>query len=298
MKSKTKLLFIVMAALMVFAATEVIAGDPQVQMSCTLVTDCGQDCWTNTPYSVAFGGQTTNGGVSTWNYNLSPNFPGGQNQLVLLSPVCEPDIGAGVSSGAQIIQPGEGDPTTNFGVGNFQDYVLRVATSNPYVYRFTTAVPTPLHNTSMQIKSGKTLYFCKNIAGPDCTIPGYVPVNLAATIKLGTSDICVTKDPTTGCINSVYDCDDPTFTFPLIPIYNVMVDQSALQWAGGETEARCPTVILYTTSSYPMCYTIGSGGNACKVCYCNDGPTPSAQCRTVNLNTCYGRTATTLGKCR
>jgi hypothetical protein len=125
----------------------------------------------------------------------------------------------------------------------------------------------------------------------------YAPATQVVAIKLGPDDICVGKDPATGCIKTVCDCEgDPPYCYPITPISDVLVDGSSLQWAGGEADGgRCPTVILYTTSSWPQCYTIGSGGNASKVCYC----TQDSQCTpALGFTTCYGETPTKPGKCR
>ena len=262
------MLFVVVAAFMLFAAAAVMAGDPPVEMSCTLVTDCGYDCWADTPYSITFAGQTTNGGVTTWTYKLSLNFPGGQNQLVLLSPVCSPEIGVVVSTGGVVLPPGEGDPTTNFGVYNFQDNVVRIATANPYVYTFTTAVPTPLHNTSMQLKSGKTLYICRNIAGPDCPpFPNYVPTTVSVRQKIAEFDVCIEEVDANGCPTKISDCQGHFWQIVLMEDITLNpAEGKFLKWAQGDSDPRCPSVTLIVAGStcVKKCYQSG---------YCYVGPT-------------------------
>jgi hypothetical protein len=128
------------------------------------------------------------------------------------------------------------------------------------------------------------------ILGPTCPFLAqtlsYAPATNLVKIKLGQGDICVGKDPATGCINDVLECD-LSYHYPITPIQSVVVDGSALQWAGGEGQGQCPTVILVTQSS-PLCYTIGSGGNATKICYCKT----NADCLSVGKTTCSS------GKCR
>jgi hypothetical protein len=145
-----------------------------------------------------------------------------------------------------------------------------------------------LLRTAVGLRPGVTL-------GPTCPFLAqtlsYAPAAQVVALKLGPGEVCVSKDSATGCISGVFECDDPSTTYPLTPIQSVTVDSSPLQWAGGEGQGQCPTVILVTQGS-PLCYTIGSGGNASKVCYCST----NADCQQVHLTSC--NTAITPHKCK
>ncbi len=210
----------------------------------------------------------------------------GINRIGEIFPVCQNQILVYATSpqSSHVFDPGVFDNVLNWPVGMYDGFTLSW-TASPSSGKFWVATNTPgVDINSMTLKAGKYIYYCTNgIAGPGCGLPGFVPVNLTAKIRLGPSEICVSKDPATGCINDVYECDG-SYHYPLIPIQDIQVGGSALQWAGGDSEQRCPTVILFTESSMPRCYTIGSGGSACVKCYCCS----NTQCANKGLTTCAG----------
>lgn len=198
----------------VFAYNEVLAADclpPPTE--CILKEPCGQDQWCATNYKIVFNANNPYvvnvGGVDKllWSYDL-PNGPS-VNQMSLLAPACCEDSGYEAVSGGQVILPGSGDPTSGLGKFNFQDFVIRLAYSNPYAYAFYTRKPIqgsfPLGNVSIQIKSGKNYYACENIAAPVCGESALIPISLSGAMTIGGHDVCYNKD-LRGCINKLYNC--------------------------------------------------------------------------------------------
>jgi hypothetical protein len=163
---------------MLFAGIEAMADNP---MSCNFVTGNGgsttitasaiPDSSGNFPITAT--DPTTGAPVYVWAYHVTGASP---NQLNALEAVCPKDNGYKILSGGQVLAPGSGDPTTGFGAGDFQDWVVRMAAqqgSGAYglpagSYSFTTTRNGDTKNTSMAIKLSNQTYYCPNIAGPSC----------------------------------------------------------------------------------------------------------------------------------
>jgi hypothetical protein len=174
------LLLILLAVIAVMSAGSAVMAADQVPTSCTLADANGNVA----PYTLSILADPATGnwpipvpGTNQyrWTYLVSGSLSG-INQLDALELVCNPEMGYSVESGGQVIAPGAGDPTTAFGLGNFQDYVVRMAYSAgsqglPANYNFLTNKAGSFRKTSMQIKAGKSIYYCANIAGPACYQP-------------------------------------------------------------------------------------------------------------------------------
>ena len=119
-----------------------------------------------------------------------------------LAPNCCPATTYKTDGGAQVLEPGLGDPTTKFGLGDYQDWVIRLAavSGQPQYYYFTDKL-VPNQKTTVQIKSGNNLYYCKAIAGPGC--PGEwtsIAVATNETITLDNGDVvCLKRHPLYPC---------------------------------------------------------------------------------------------------
>jgi len=105
------------------------------------------------------------------------------NQVSMVAPICVPtkiiyyptlDIYGKYVDGTQVYT--NGDPTTGFGIWDCVVMVLRNPNivQNGNVFSFITKSdqisqdPLPVRNTYMQLKSSTNLYYCRDIAGPDC----------------------------------------------------------------------------------------------------------------------------------
>jgi hypothetical protein len=128
------------------------------------------------PWSLAvfYTGEPQNNGKYLWSYVLTGSASA-INQVVTLAPVCCPSLGYTLPSGGQVLDPGAGDPTTGFGMGDFVSQAIRLAynvsgtPNNSYSF-YTNQRVTRLENATIQLKSGKALYYCRNIAIPACSI--------------------------------------------------------------------------------------------------------------------------------
>ncbi len=207
-----------------------------------------------------------------WTYLLTGD-PSGINQAVTLAPSCCPEVSY---SAAQVIGLGAGDPTTGFGAGNFQNYVVRLApsaTSTGMTYSFTSDKLMPGRRTTVQIKAGKNLYYCRDIKGPAC--PGCppditIPINITECKNLEGIPVKVERNFSTWCAEHVYQCDigDVHCTgncLELTPMSSTIDGQHFIQCTTGDGNQRCPECIVFSASS-PGCYTYSSGGRTYKIC--------------------------------
>jgi hypothetical protein len=258
-KSIVSLCAMLATIFMLFAATKVMAGECPVQTSCTLVDAKGN----TTSYSITFQGETKDPNSSNWiwTYTLSSNFPGGQNQLAMLASVCCPVLGYQTVGGGQVLPPGAGDTTTGFGVGTFQNNVLRVATSYPLTYQISTNSQTSYVNTSMQIKSGKDLYSCQNIAGPSCAdwaqeaVASYKEVVTKSGVKF-----CLVSDPFSECDKAV-DCTTGA-DLPWKDIKEILKVQKDTEPSADVTSVsspgqHCVTVVIEDNAEHSTHYCSG-----------------------------------------
>jgi hypothetical protein len=221
-------------------------------------------------------------------YNISPTM--NISRIGELLPVCKNPINVlATNTLSQVLPPGTPDPKFKYWPYGIYDGFELAWTSNPFPSNgnFWVATNTSgISLNSMAVGAGSSLLFCQGgIAGPDCGVPGFVPLSSAVRLKLGPGEVCITKD-TNGCITDVTDCDE--YHFPLTPIDIHSFDSESVQYAGSETSGgQCATTILVTQGS-PTCYPIISGGYATKVCYCQN----NSDCASVGFRSCVS------GKCR
>jgi hypothetical protein len=215
-------MFIVVAILMLFPGVKAMAQCDQcdVPSSCILGTSTQsmEQYPINGQWPVPATCTDTSGSFPcyAWTYLIKGVSP--LNQTSILVPVCCPEIKYFIPGGGQPLLPGEGDPTTGFGVGNFQARVMRLAAypSYPGVYAFYTDKITPLHRTSIQVRStSKIVYFCRNIAGPDCGLPTYVPVSRTSCVTIENENVCF-DFAADGCPIRIYN-GDTNIDYPADP---------------------------------------------------------------------------------
>jgi hypothetical protein len=228
MRRKSKLLFIIMVGLILFATIEATAQEQWCPDTCTagpwtikfdgvypaVCKDASGNpiaCY-DYRYSIAGPQQALNVAdallpvccenplitypqcTSTYPYNCSPNVKNG-------------DFG---DSPSKIFPPGSGDPTTSFGAQIGMVYALRSEPTgfapNPHIYS-SSQITGPI---SMALKSGKYTYYCSNILGPRCADCGVPPGTPAVVEKLirqesGCVKLSITQDK---CVQSLSLCDE------------------------------------------------------------------------------------------
>lgn len=182
-KKDISILIMVLAAVLIFTGTEAMAVVVP-PMKCTFVNINGSNTAVTMSvitdqsgnFPIATTDPTTGKAVYVWAYQISGATP---NQLNALEDVCPTPMDYKLASGGQVQAPGAGDQTTGFGVGDYQDQIVRMAaqqSSNAYglpagSYSFTTSRAGDTKNTSMAIKISNSTYYCPNIAGPACYQP-------------------------------------------------------------------------------------------------------------------------------
>ncbi len=176
------IVFIMLAVIAITTTQALAAGT-----SCTFVTANGASTGITMSaitdgsgnFPIKMTDPTTGGPLYIWAYQINGATP---NQLNALEMVCPLDNGYTILSGGQVLAPGGGDSFTGFGVGDYQDQVVRMAAqqgSNAYglpsgSYSFSTSRTGDPKNTSMAIKSSNATYYCPNIAGPSCYVPAEI----------------------------------------------------------------------------------------------------------------------------
>jgi hypothetical protein len=180
-----------------FGSTEVMAYEGSLAVpddTCTMETLDG----TSQPITV----QVQRPNNQTWRYDFS-GIGSGANQILMLLPVCVPELNYGGDPAPQLLSPGLGDPTTGFGYGDFQNYSFRVAAilnGSQGMFTVTTGLDTGKRATSLQLKAGKSLYYCKNISGPSCT-----DGSLASRLHSTCENILTGFDEATGLTTALED---------------------------------------------------------------------------------------------
>jgi len=198
------------------------------------------------------------------------------NQVTALAPDSCSEMSYLVSGGGQVIPPGQGDPTTQFGIWSGYEYVIRMAYSPgsagvPPNYNFFTSKEVPSRSTSMQLKSGNNIYYCKNIAGPNTPdFPNYVPTTVSIRQRIADFDVCIEEMDANGCPTKVSDCQGNFWQ--IVPMESITLNPNEgkfLKWAQGDSDPRCPSVTLIVAGStcVKRCYQSG---------YCYVGPTGCA----------------------
>jgi hypothetical protein len=198
-------------------------------------------------------------GVFKWSYKLwtdDPLYPiPSINQVLFLAPNCCGDLIYSVPTGSDILEPGIGDPTTYFGVGNYQDYVIRLSYanggSNPPINYFTDKL-SPFQTTSVQIKAGKSYFYCRSIAGPACAQQDAIVVTEKKVYNPKRKMwICSDVDPFSGCETNLTDCATGKTLTP-VPLSTIVAGSSGSPSPISQIAvdgAKCPTVDIDTTGS-------------------------------------------------
>lgn len=160
------LCLVLTVAVALFGGAEVMAYEGSLVVP---VDDCTMEALDGTPQLITV--QVQRPDNHTWQYHFS-GIGSGANQVTTLVPVCLPELNYGNSIPTpNILTPGLGDPTSGFGFGDFQNYVLRasaVLNGSQGTVTVTTGMDTGNRATSLQLKAGKSFYYCKNISGPSC----------------------------------------------------------------------------------------------------------------------------------
>lgn len=229
MKSKSKLLFMVMVVLMLFAAIEVMAQEAYCPSTCTAG-----------PYTITFNGVFPGTckdiyGIPVPCYDYSYSISGTTNifnQAVALVPVCcdapltiydgctfsSPTYPCAVDAKqgdygynpGKIFPPGAGDPNGNFGKNIGMVRALRSEPAgtlpNPHIY----ASSSDVGPISMQIKVSNTYYPCQMIAGPacqECPKPLQEPSVTEKKIVIEGSYVKLEID-SSKCVQKLWLCDN------------------------------------------------------------------------------------------
>jgi hypothetical protein len=258
--SMTLLVMAVFGLVGLLADTEAVA-ECEIAYNCKFVDSNG----TESPWSLVAveTGELINTSYR-WNYQLIG--PPGVSQVVTLAPVCCPDLGYSIEGGAQVLPPGGGDPTTGFGAGDYMSQTIRLAynvsgTSTFYTF-FTSQRVTRLENATMQMKAGKTLYYCKNIAVPACSIGNpYQPEIRLEEFYVKTKKIRVEWDEVGATCNAVkVEHLDGGVWVTVLPGTGPTVDGEAIKDCGPlEGNQKCKRCIVSGgTNSWAWLYI---GGN-------------------------------------
>ncbi len=138
-----------------------------------------------------------------WVYNYAGPTP---NQASVLAPDCCSSMGYPTPAGGQVRLPGQGDSTTGFGSWSGYEYVIRMA-YNPAgsLYTMWTDRSASSRSTAIQIKVNNVLYYCKNIQGPACPGPSYVPSLKALYMIVDGMWVKLDID-SNDCIQQAYAC--------------------------------------------------------------------------------------------
>jgi hypothetical protein len=274
-------LFIASIALVtLFAATKAVAQCPTcvpISNSCTLVDSNGN----LTGYKISIA-PNANGkwpwppapgsNLYTWAYSLNPG-PTQQSQLLVLAPACCPQTTYTVPSGGQVLCPGEGDPTSNWGFAIGSEYVIRMAYASPAAYGFYTDRPVAIRNTSMQLKSGNKYYYAPNIAGPAPTGGvGALAQTECITLNTDTSSgeplasMSLSREQSTGYADpySVRFYNSTNCTGEAFLPDDVSIDPEVVYCTGGAGQKN--ECIQVTTGS-PFCVTMTIQNRKCTYCY-------------------------------
>ncbi len=322
MKRKSKLLFIVMVALMIFAGIEVMAQTQYCPSTCTAG-----------PYTITLTGvflsdcKDASGNVVPcydYSYTITPPLSS-TNQAVALIPVCcenpiitypmctatypnncSPDAKNGDfgDSPSKIYLPGDGDPTSKFGLGIGMVYAVRSEPHeqpNPHIHSSSQIVG-PI---TMQIKSGKDLFYCENIIGPrcpDCGKPGQVPAVTKKNIVIEGMYVSLTID-SSKCVQQLSLCDNNFLNcIPQEAVYMTATSYDALGNPDGriantsireisdiDGNQRCAWGRIWMADS-PGCTSIPSGGGR----YFLVGDT----CKCTSSTQCYPPKTCVSGLCK
>jgi len=276
-----RVIVLVAVLTMMVCSSVVLATGPQPQIpatTCQLVNYKGDlqsgKFLTLSPSPMA---DSNHPGGYLWTYTITG--VSSINQVSSLVPACfnsQSNLIAGyylpsVGSGGQILDPGLGDPTTNFGVWDKLDYMYRLAYTGTTGYLAQNAL-TDKRVMSVQIKSGNNVYYCQNIAGPSCPksfVQYAAPSYREILTDPGTGDtikVCLMVDPVTGCESPVY-CGTTNF-IPSIPLSDLKLttpDAGAADIVEAATPGTaCATFLLRTPGDHSL-WSI-SGGSATKVC--------------------------------
>lgn len=262
------MLFCAMAIIVVIPAGNVVMANGTLTETCDFVDANGtpsglslsvlRDYQGNWPFSSG-----TGTGSNLWTYEIKGPLSG-INQLTALETVCSspmPELGYSVPSGGQVIAPGLGDPTTGYGIGNWQEYVVRLAAApdgNPAHYGFYTTIAGGFRNTSMQVKMGKALYYCRNIIGPECYQPK-IATTTTQKIQLNPdvpNQYIIVTMRTDGSVVSVVDDTGTQLTWQ--DLSNFMID--------GQPVTYLPDGTIMKTGDH-SCYSYVYLGKACTKCY-------------------------------
>jgi hypothetical protein len=313
-----------MAALMLFAAIEVMAQEQYCPSTCTAG-----------PYSITFNGVSPSdckdaGGNIIPCYDYSYSITGTTtvfNQAVALVPVCcdapltiydgctfsAPTYPCAVDAKpgdfgynpAKIYPPGNGDPNGNFGLGIGMVQALRSEPAgtlpNPHIY----ASSPILGPISMQIKISNNYYRCPNIVGPrcpDCGVPGQEPSVMEKHIFIEGSYVKMIID-SRKCVQSLSLCDSTyTTCYDQEAVYiqatssdGRLTDSTIREISDIDGNQRCAWGRIWMADS-PGCTSIPSGGGRYYLigdtCKC----TSSTQC--YPPKTCVKPPGSTTGTCK
>jgi hypothetical protein len=253
MGKKVFFIFPIMASVFIFYAIgPANAQCPPPPTSCLLIDSKGS----TTPYSLEIYPEnnlwpildvTTN--RYNWRYKL--NGLNSINQMLFLVPDCCPKTNYYVDSGGQIPTPiGSGDPTTKFGFGIYDDWVVRLASvAGQPTYYFYTDKLVPEKKTSAQIKVGNNIYYCQGgIAGPACPgeFAGILNTSMQQLDLDNGAKICLKKNPLDPCPFPV-DCATGAAK-ELKPIQDMLqgnygTGYEPIHFAGAPGQ-ECPLVML------------------------------------------------------
>jgi hypothetical protein len=200
----------------------------------------------------------SSGIVYKWTYGIQ--FAGANSEYDIAVPACNNGCEEGViySGGPSIsvLPPGTGDKNTNWLVGNFQSQVVQLpasSSSGNSIYFYTSKLSIPAA-TSMQVKSGKTLYYVKDILGPTCPVDSLSPWTTNQEVTISGNSYLLIRNRF-GCIKQVFQDGDP---IPLQPVSLTIGEDGSTEVPPGlllcsstEGKGGCNECIITTLGGSP-----------------------------------------------
>jgi len=296
-------MFLAVALLMVFTASEVMAQTTFPPESCTfgltgytittvapfpLMINSTTDpkdpagipyfntypCWASTGVTCAFP-------YFVYAYSISPSS--NISQISQLLPVCRESIGLLASVPAMYTTKDPGVPE-NYGsktwpVGIYDGQVMTWSSSPSSGKLYIATKTAAVDINSMVLKSGNNFNYCTGgIAGPGCPCgiapASILPGNVIEYKKYGPIQVKVERDYITFCIKTMWHCKNSDCTqleevLPLPPddfqVSDSQGNQFFVQCGESSGNQRCPECFIFSEAS-PGCVYIPSGGTVRKVC--------------------------------
>lgn len=232
-------------------------SDSSYLYSRTSAGDFVQSTYTITFLGVAPVTITDSAGISRqvykWSYGIQ--FAGSNSEYDISVPACTNGCEEGVTysggSSVTVNSPGTGDKNTNWLVGDFQNQVIQLpanSSSGNSIYFYTSRNSIPAA-TSMQVKSGRTLYYVKDILGPTCPSDTLSPWTTSQNVDISGNSYVLLRNRF-GCIKQVLQDGQPLEIVPL-DLQDGTSNSGLLQCSSTDGKGGCNECIITTMGGSP-----------------------------------------------